>query len=354
LTIVIPTHNRYAMLLRVLRYIDEVKSDIPVIILDSSSDKPGIFQNTLEALIQKYGIVWLRYESTISPIQKIKEGLEGVTTPYAVLWADDDFLIPASLIHEVEFLEEHPEFNVVHGEAGIFNVIVRNERNEIRGVSLYPQHSITNETAVQRLINHMQHYTTTFYSIHRTEHLRRHFVLCVEHKFGWQWAEIFLSCLAVIDGKTQKISYLHMFREVHAGSDSWNANDGKRDFFDWIVGPDLNAQYREFREVLAAAIVRLDKISIEEARSIVKWAFWGYLSKGLYKKYRQHYTEESTTTPIRIKKIIKNIPGIVRIWHGIQFLLFPVHTIALPVLLNPRSPYYKDFMPIYHLITTSK
>lgn len=351
LTIVIPTCNRYPMLLRVLRYIDSVKPTLPILILDSSSDKPDVFRNALDELVQKYRMVWLHYENTISPTQKIKQGLEGVTTPCVVLWADDDFLIPASLIREVEFLEEHPDFDVVHGEAGIFTVAACGGVNEIESVSSYPQRSIIDETGAQRLIKHMQCYTTTFYSIHRTGNLRRHFSLCAEHKFGWMWAEIFLSCLAVIDGKTRKTSYLHMFREVHAMKDSWNENDGSKDFFDWIVSPYFFVRYEAFRDVLVAELVHVDEISVEDAREIVKQVFWGYLQKGLSQKYQQRYGHP--TTMMNVKAALKRIYAAKSTWRFLQSLRTSPEHISLSSLLNPHSPYHEDFMPIYRVVTSS-
>lgn len=349
LTILIPTYNRYPMLLRVLRYIDAVKLNLAVVILDSSSDRPGIFKNAIETLIQKHGIAWLQYESTILPTQKINKGLEGVTTPYVVLWADDDFLILTSLLQEVKFLEEHADFSAVHGEAGIFTLSVCNGAYEVNGVSSYPQYSLMDETAVQRLIKHMEHCTTTFYSIHRTVHLRHHFALCTEHKFGWMWAEIFLSCLTVIEGKTRKTPYLHMLREVHDGNDSFNVDYINKDFFDWMVSSDFSLRYEAFRDVLVAEIVRIDGISMGEACEVVKHAFWAYLKKSMTVKFQQHYRNPSMI--VGMKTALKRIYGVKGAWRFFQSMLISQDSIFLPSLLNPRSPYYEDFMPVYRAIT---
>lgn len=349
LTILIPTYNRYFRLERLLKYLISVGNPYTVRVLDSSSDPMP--SGALAALLYNSSIVYTKYDSTVAPMEKLADVFGSVQTPYSVLLADDDFFVPRVLAHGVNFLEQHPAFSVVHGVSGIFSVSQGSQQKV--SVSSYPQRIITDTEGALRLQDHMSRYSTTAYSIHRTKNLARNIALCHQEKFGWQFAELFLGCLDVIQGMTYTLPSLYMMREVHSGADSWNANDGrKRDFFDWVVGPDIHAYYPKFRDRLAEALQQVDNITPSAARAVVKRALWVYLSNALQAKYAQHFAVSQPLNDRRwMRNILKSIPGVLCTRNIIQ--LFYLNRVSLPLLLSRNSPYHHDFMPIYRVVTSS-
>ncbi|MFH1582025.1 MAG: hypothetical protein ABIC39_08190, partial [Pseudomonadota bacterium] len=96
--------------------------------------------------------------------------------------------------------------------------------------------------------------------------------------------------------------------------------------------------------------VRQDGITMDEAREVVKQAFWSRLSKGLVNKYQSRYGKKTFKSVIKQK-----YPAIARrlatVWRMIKAKINP-QEMSLPALLSASSPYHADFMPIYRAVTT--
>lgn len=368
LTILILTYNRYYHLMRLMRYIDSVKSPFKIGILDSSSEPVDVNEDEFQQLIERNNICWTKYDPNIHPVQKIIEGLKTVRTPYVVLWADDDFLIPHSLEKGVAFLEKNRDFSIVHGQSGLYVMQSSSDKVKISSLGYYAQRSIDNRFAAERLINHLSSYSVTFYSIHRTEDMKNNFNLCRSYEIGLKFDELMLSCLSIIQGKTMKMNCLYMLRERHESIDAWskfiahktnqcNYGTKKNDFFDMIVGEEFNKNYKKFSDCLSEELIKQDGIKKDEAVAAVKQAYWAYLSKGLILTYQRRFAEKGLTT--RIKRSLKRFPFVVGrllpIWQAVRYMRYKIFSsdrMALPALLSSASPYYNDFLPIYRAITT--
>src|SRR3989338_7326588 len=96
LTILITTYNRYPYLLRLLNSYKLSGIPIQAIILDSSSEKDYV--SSLQAYRNDPYLSWFEFDPATHPLKKIFEGLKHVQTKYVVICADDDFLVPASLM----------------------------------------------------------------------------------------------------------------------------------------------------------------------------------------------------------------------------------------------------------------
>jgi len=119
--------------------------------------------------------------------------------------------------------------------------------------------------------------------------------------------------------------------------------------FDWITSPNWLPSYQVFRDCLAKELVQQDEISVDEAREVVKQAFWSYLAKGLTKKWHNQYGH---VTRNRLRQTARAIPGARRVWRLLRSLQSRGYDeISLPALLHPSSPYHADFMPIYRAAT---
>jgi hypothetical protein len=148
--------------------------------------------------------------------------------------------------------------------------------------------------------------------------------------------ELLPCCLSVILGKIKQLDGLYLIRQDH----------GKRivlpTWFEWITNEAWYPSYSTFRDCLAEAIVLQDKINLEAARNIVSQAFKVYLAQCIPRN------------PPKWRSIAKQIPGARTIWHVFQLLrnkFFNDQKYCLDSILKPDSPYYKDFMPIYEIVT---
>ena len=96
LTILITTYNRYSFLKRLLTFYQSFNTDVKIIVLDSSSIK--ILDEELILKLHQKNILWKKYDNKIFIANKINYGCKYITTRFAVLCADDDFLFPNSFL----------------------------------------------------------------------------------------------------------------------------------------------------------------------------------------------------------------------------------------------------------------
>lgn len=361
LTIVVPSFNRPAFLARLLGYYEACGAPFPLHILDSSHAAGA--DPRVRKLCAATQAAYRRYDAAMLPTLKIADGLQHVTTPYVVLWADDDLMVPRGLAAGVGFLEAHPEFSVAHGRSGLFQTGVVQGRTALLGVQPYPQRAYTAPQAAQRVTECLTDYTTNlFYSVHRTAQLRDNVQRCLAyglgvahppqpiHRADW-WVELTLACLSIIHGKAWQVGGLYMMRDRHEGADSWELGSAKIDHFDWVVSDSFSVAHRAFTECVAGALARQDGLSPSQAEAVVKRAFWSHLARILGQKWHGRYAAARGSWRVRLRDGARRIPGVRTAWRRAQALLpHPADEISLPALLQPSSTYYEDFQPVYRAI----
>jgi hypothetical protein len=261
-------------------------------------------------------------------------------------------MIPRVLEEGVCVLEHDRDTSIVHGPSGLFRV----EEDRIQWVSPYLQRSITDPTASARLCNYLQPYSVTFYSIHRTEALKRNLHLVLQHGLDWHtWGELALGSLAVIQGKARTLARLYVLREGHNGMGSvLDERQRAVDPFDWLTDTAFSSQrgtYEAFRDCLVPELVRQDGIDTNQAREVVKRAFWSYLVPQMMEKWSGRNGCETVAGWDRVREIARCVPGLRSAWRTARGTLpWRQHEISLDTLLHPASRYHDDFMPIYRAI----
>jgi len=357
LTIVVPTRNRHRLLGRLLRYYRLCGAPFPIHILDSSDEAP--IDPQTRQLLDAPHVSYTSYEPSILPTVKLAGGLARVSSPYVVLWADDDLLVPRTVGLGVRFLEQHPDYAVAHGHSGLFQVTARDSQVAV-DVGPYKQVSYLDRTAAQRVLHYYTDNSTIFYSVHRTHHLLANITRCCAsglgawdssdpiHRSDW-WVEQLLACLSLADGKAKQLNDLYMLRERHAGTDSWEAPGGRLDLFDWVTSSSFSKAYEAFCACVSEAIARQDGLPVSEARGIVKQAFWAHLSRGLTVKWRSRYAVRAPAPHGQLRETAKAVPGFRRVWRAARSRL-PGREFSLEALRRRSSPHHADFLAMYRVI----
>ncbi len=222
LTICILTHNRYEHLKRLLRYYQDSEYSFDLIILDSSPVKS--VDKELSFLLDKTGASLKYFPEDTFFAEKLSQGLSYVDTEYAVLCADDDFLIPQGLNKAVKFLKNHKDFSSAHG---IYCSHSSEISNGVEWGINYPfSRSNKNPDALKRFKKFFpgNYSSYPFYAVHQTKTLKAIWKKTNEHVSDWGWVEIFPSSMSIILGKSKKLLVLYSSREINAH----NAFDKKR------------------------------------------------------------------------------------------------------------------------------
>lgn len=347
ITLLIPTMNRSDFLKRLLNYFADTYCKYQIRIGDSSDfhyiDET---KKTVRELECKLNINYYQH-SGLNLSKSIKQLIQKVSTPYASIIADDDFLVPKSLERCIDFLELNPAYIACHGIGAVFRLRRSGPYGQFDNIWEYQLPSREEETASKRFLNHLSEYSNNLFSVYRTPILKRMFENDAVPDKSLE-NDLLPSCIAAILGKCKKLDCFHIIHQIHE-------QQGFVDHYDWITSQNWFPSYQIFYNTLSEELRKQDNISIDKARAVVKQAFWIHLKYKSNSHFRNCYGTSGNT--FSIKQKIGRIFGIKKMWNvvkNIQYKIHPSKHITLPVLLNPFSPYHVDFIPIYRAITNAQ
>src|SRR3989338_5194074 len=346
--IVIQTMNRPDFLIRQLEYFVRMKNPHPIYIGDASNKKnKDKLRPVIEELGGRLNINYIEqpegyplFEARLDLYNKVKE-------EYCVYSGDDDYVIPDSLTKCAEFLQHNPDYSTASGYSIAFRLKENNVYGELVRLSEYPRCNIESSTASKRLIDIMSNFTILGFSVQRTK----------DRKKAWKYKikdftfcnDMFPVMIDAILGKAKLINCISLIRQLDNVKNTPFTN---RHIFDWVVSDDFNSSYHVCREILANEISKIDKININEANKVVKQAFWSYFGIGLPHEYKKIYDDQpkrgkngSLWRKIRFR-LGQKIPWLKKFYLRIAPVL-PIYE----KVMQPLSPYYKDFKPVLDSFT---
>lgn len=350
-TLLIPTKNRSEFLNRALNYYANNNFKHLIFIGDSSNSiHADRITKTIKELQERLNIKYQWYPPEVNSAfhgdfaKCFNQMINVVDTPYAAYIGDDDFLVPKSIEKCIDFLDKNEGYIGAHGVGAVIYVEQDRENLKINGNN-YRLPPREEETASKRLINHMSNLSNVLFSVYRTHVLQGMFenTELVDISFG---GDLLPGCLAVIKGKIKKINHFYVAHMTHK-----NQNKFYSDIYDWLTSPNWFPSYQMFYKILSDELVKKDAIGLGEAHLIVKRAFWSYLNYKFNSHFRNCYGTIGNAVTSRQK--IKRIPGIKGMWNvvkKIRYKIFPSNEVNMHTLLNSRSPYHRDFMPIYRAV----
>jgi glycosyltransferase domain-containing protein len=335
LGIVTATKNRSEFVIRGLKYYASVKCPYTIYIGDSSDLEHR--DNTLaiiDKLKEKLNIVYRYYPNTNGPVA-MKKLAEIVSEKYVAWFGDDDFLIPNSLSKCVEFLELNPDYATAQGDGIVFVLDRSGAYGNIQSLGPYPLRDNQYEKPSERLLNFMENYWVTEFSVHRT----KDFVEdsdSMEAMVDPGFSEVLRCCMSNIQGKSQKLDGLYLLRQVH---DQRYVVPG---FLDEITQPGWQPTYQVVHERLTKALVEKEKMNLEVASSIATKALHLRLTASVRRSYSLLSHSAEPGRPPVLREFAKRIPYLLRAYRKLK-----------PVTLLDGFPisYEKDLGPINDIIT---
>ncbi len=336
--IVIPTMNRPDFLIRTLNYYAKIHSPHPIYIGDSSNpENISIIKTAIENLTDKLEINYSWFPPKVDNMGKL---VAMVKEKYVVLIGDDDYEIPSSLTKCAEFLENNPDYSSAGGHSVTFKLKAGGPYGEIDRLADYPFYALEAETASQRLMDFTKNCYTIIFSVNRVENMRR--ILMDQLTMTDTWSELSNLCSCAIAGKSKLIDCLGFVRQIH------DRRYYGKTMIDWITAPDFHDSYIRFRGRMAGEISRMDNIPLDRAEIIVKNAFWEYLRIYLASEQKgQKSASKSSINMSKAKFLRAKIGKVFPILKTLHHRYFPNKKHIHYDVLDPRSPYYKDFEPIW-------
>lgn len=349
-----PTMNRPDFMIRQLEYYAKAKSPHPIYIGDASNEENSKkLQDAVKRLSKYLTINYsIREESGLvtdgHPMVEPNLELDGkIKEKYCVFSGDDDYQIPDSLTKCAEFLEENPDYSSASGHAIVFRLEDSGCYGKLDRIHNYPRYSIESPTASQRLIDFMAKYNVTLFSVQRTEDMKKCWSGAETMKDIGFANEILHCSMSSVLGKSKIINCLSLVRQLG------NLKFVSRNVFEWITHKDFSSSYDIWRETLAREITVIDGISTEEARKVPPQAFWNYLNVTLPIEHKKIYHAQINDHKKYGKLLRKlrfqlgqNLP-----WLKTIYLRTAPSLPLYQKVVQPSSPYYKDFQPVLDSFT---
>ncbi|MBU3929173.1 TIGR00180 family glycosyltransferase [bacterium] len=342
-TIIIPTLNRYSLLLRLLKYYKSHGISSRIIILDSSSHTMD--SDELKDILDDDNVSYYRYDREIEYAEKLHKGVEKVVTPYCLFCGDDDFVIPMAVEECVNFLQRNSDYSVVHGQYMQYEL---KASGEVYWSQAYPYKSLNSASPGERLVTYLSDYTIpTFYAVHRTGLLKRIWKERMENTSDVYFGEILLAMITVICGKMKIMDRLYCVRssEPHAS----NAHmDNMSDFIRQGVSDE---KYVNFKNCLIRFLLDKRAINEKEAGELIDKAMdaymRGYLAQNFGFKARfirdvirvKNFFESRKVTRVPVKLLKEMYRYFFKTKRELAFI-------------SPGSESYDDFQKIRHIVET--
>ena len=252
-TLVVPTYNRPQLLAGLLGYLEAVKADCRILVLDSGRpDTQAANRNR----VADCGLdVEFAEFPDLDPTEKWRQGLHRVTTPFCALCADDDLVILEGVRHCLAVLRNSPAASVVQGHS--FTFLPRADGDIELNNIVYFRSTIDDASPLQRLDKFFRRYQAPSYGVFRAPALRRIFD-SLPASMKLLTRELLWSALAAIDGQLIRLPDFSYGRsmEPSAAYDCWHP-------LEWLCkDPDgLFAEYLRYRELLVEALMgRTDNV----------------------------------------------------------------------------------------------
>lgn len=356
ISILIPTLNRSDFLIRALHYYSQVAFKGYLCIGDSSNAQQAEkIKQAIQHLQSKLRIIYRTFPNPpyIHGGMVMKELIKLVPTPYAVFAGDDDFVIPGGLEQGAAFLENHPEYSAVHGVRVAVRLQCSGAFGHSTSACYIREPILESETASERWVGYMRRGIATHYCVHRTETWRRMYRDNASVPVRYLGPELFPCSLSSILGKIKGLDCLSAVMQATNGR---YFTHSMYSLYSLIVHPDWSRSVEVVRNCIVEALAQQDGIDVKEAQEIFDRELWRHILLVLQRQYHQGYGER--TGSYTLEETLKRIPGLfalVRHLRQIAGKADPTHRYenlsSLDSLLKPSSPFYADFMPVYHAIT---
>jgi len=268
ITIIILSHFHHAYLYRILDYYQEV--DVNILVADSS--------NKVFPSCECYKNLQYHNYPGLPFCEKMAKIFHHVITPYVVLCADDDFIIPSAINYSLKFLDANPKYCSVQGHCVAFSKV-----EKVQVYPLYQEHfgyDINGTTAKERINQSFNPYMHQFYSVHRTENLKFFFQEIHSQFTNQAMGELGMVLISAINGKHKILPIFYTARDSFKNPERYIPPN----LAQIISDPELRKEYEIFVELAATHFCQKTGSSLAEGKKCIEQGIEIYLKISTKKK----------------------------------------------------------------------
>lgn len=273
LSIILTLRDRPVFTMRLMRYLNETRFPVHILIGDGGKNtriekilkESKIFPNV------NYSYYRYPYDASYKDYYRKMHDLSmKVKSPYCVFADNDNFFTLEALQKSVEFLEKNKDYSACQGRTICFRLGGSYYSQKVAFSRPLPQSFLKEERAEDRLKKIVKKNFATFYTVQRTENLRKSLFSLKEHAFSNLYMmEVFLHMFTLIQGKVHSLDIPYMFRQFDSVQSSNDELEKKGTQYDFLFHPMFSSEFEMFTETLSEALQEKDSVDKETARSIV-------------------------------------------------------------------------------------
>lgn len=268
-TIIIPEHNRPEHLKRLLEYF--LSFNLNIIVIDSSNIK-------FKYLNEYNDKVTYKFYPKMDLANKLFKILDLIETPYVVMCADDDFLVPNSIVKIIAFLEKNPEYNSGQGIYLDFSYVNNNIVYSLR----YKETTdldLNSDKSSQRVSILQNNYFQYYYAVFRTKLFTKCIKSIIENSASQIrnlcLLESYISVYSAIEGKHVILPIFYSVRENISNS----AGSLTEHLFDITHKKKYSSEYSTYLRLLSKNLAIKERIPLIQAKKIIENSVKIYLNK---------------------------------------------------------------------------
>lgn len=258
LTVVLISHNRPAFLRRAMKFYSALPCK--VLVLDSATEH---FNGEIPEVDYRH-VPQFAYSGFQA---KLAYGVEQVTTPYMVLAADDDFILPDALSQSVSFLEENRDYGLCHGYCLMYLTLGGSVNYYRRDKKVCEDYA--SDRAQDRVVDYMRQYLPPFYAVTRTSLMKSWYSL-LPPGTSFQWQEIGHVYFMLASAKARVLPIPYVVREINYGD-----SEHSTEVYHSLAYTDAKsvAERESFAEFLASLPTGIKGLDAEQGKAFALESF---------------------------------------------------------------------------------
>tara|TARA_B100000989_G_C19502918_1_gene455083 strand:- start:441 stop:1466 length:1026 start_codon:yes stop_codon:yes gene_type:complete len=221
ITIIIPTKNRSNFLKKCIEYylLNNFKGTL--LILDSSNIKEN--KKNKEIILKNKNKIKINiFYKDDFPTQIIKNFIDEVKTKYCIMASDDDFYVVKTINYFVDYLNSHPEYNIISGKALRLDIV---NKDRILVNKYFISDNLDNDDPLERVSHYINRYGPINTSVISKEYLKNIFEItppkdeldniCPIRSI---YDEMLVGALMVLSSKIAHMENLLLIRTIHGNN----------------------------------------------------------------------------------------------------------------------------------------
>jgi glycosyltransferase domain-containing protein len=253
-TLLLPTvASREQFLRSTLAHLDVAMPGVDIVVSDHTEHGD---QEAVKKVVGEYPRLRARiihHPASMHFLHRLSDCARAAPTPFVVVHADDDYMLPASLDESITFLQNRPDHVCCQGRT--FFLKLRAPRfcsPKVHGAT-----SRREDAGAERIVNQCSNFSPTLYAVTRREAFIEANEAALRYTSNVVFWQYLSSCLLLAKGKSHVLDSLYYLRLDNP--DGWRATlirSGDRTHWPHlVVAPEFSQELTRFKAGLSAALV---------------------------------------------------------------------------------------------------